>query len=204
MPYLICHFKKLLNFVNLAEGFFPLYQGLNFNSLIYRDFFMKKIYLLILLPLIAVGCAFVSSGPADPRWVDYKSWTMIHSKPITGDHTGFLGGLHQGKNGLRQVYVNDTGLETSLGEAPYQYPLGTVVVKEQYGSQSAFDSGKTPGLTIMVKVAENSANPANNWAWSRGYGKEAKVEDAFCSGCHTIALGNDFVFSNAESLADFR
>ena len=164
---------------------------------------MKKIYFL-LLAIVTTGCAGLGGGEADARWADYKSWKKIHAKPITGDHTKFLGGRHQGTKGIRQVYVNAIGLDASLGEAPYKYPIGTVIVKEQYSSQSAFDAGKKPGTTIMVKVAENSPNPAHNWAWSRGYGKEAKVEDGFCSGCHTIALANDYVFSNATSLADYQ
>lgn len=165
---------------------------------------MKNMYSIVLFSMIVSGCAVLGSGEPDARWADYKSWTKIHAKPITGDHTKFLGGLHQGANGVRQVYVNAIGLETSLGEAPYNYPLGTVIVKEQYSSQAAMESGRTPDTTIMVKVSETAENPAKNWAWSRGYGKEAKIEDGFCSGCHTIAAASDFSFSNATSLADFQ
>ena len=164
---------------------------------------MKKLFSLLAISLIVTGCAVLSGNP-DPRWADYKNWTAINTTPITGDHTGFLGGLHEGAEGVRQVYVNNIGLETALGTAPYKYPVGTVVLKEQYSSQSAFDSGRSPSVTVMVKVSDDAANPTENWAWSRGYGREAKTDDAFCSACHTIAAGNDYVFSNATSLADFR
>ncbi len=159
---------------------------------------------VFLVPLTLSSCAVLGTGNADARWADYKDWTKINNKPITGDHTGFIGNLHEGATGYRQVFVNDAGIDVSSGKAPYQYPIGTVVVKEQYKSLAALESGKKPGLTIMVKVAEGSANPADNWAWSRGYTKAAKVDDAFCSSCHTIAFQNDFVFSNDESLASFR
>ena len=159
---------------------------------------------VLLAPLVLSSCAVLGTSTADARWADYKDWTKINNKPITGDHTGFIGNLHEGATGYRQVFVNDAGLAVSLGTGPYQYPVGTVVVKEQYKNLAALEAGKKPGLTIMVKIAEGSANPADNWAWSRGYGKEAKVEDAFCSSCHTIAFQNDFVFSNSESLASFR
>jgi len=164
---------------------------------------MKKIFSVLLLTAFVSSCALLSGDP-DPRWADYKSWTKMHSKPISGDHTGFLNGLHKAKKGVRVVYVNDIGASTATGSAPYNYPLGTVILKEQYSSQAALDKGKKPGVTVMVKVADDSANPVENWAWSRGYGKKAKVKVNFCSGCHTIAIGSDFAFSNHESLADFQ
>lgn len=166
---------------------------------------MKKIYALLVLSLAATGCALIGGGgDPDPRWADYKSWTTVNNKPITGDHTNFLGGLHEGSKGVRQVYVNSVGEEASLGTAPYSYPVGTVILKEQYSSQSALDSGRNPGITVMVKVSDDAANPAENWAWSRGYGREARTTDGFCSGCHTIAAGSDYAFSNGDTLADFR
>lgn len=165
---------------------------------------MKFIIYVALLSLVLTGCALIGGGEPDIRWADYKSWTKIHAKPITGDHTGFLGGLHQGEHGVRQVYVNDVGLDVSQGGGPYQYPVGTVVLKEQYKNQAAFDSNKSPDVTVMVKVSDDAANPASNWAWSRGYTREAKVEDSFCSSCHTIAFQTDFVFSNRKSLSEFQ
>ena len=141
---------------------------------------------------------------ADSRWADYRNWTQIHSKPITEDHTGLLGNLHVGAKGVRFVYVNDIGLQASEGSAPYSYPVGTVIAKEQYKNMKRYEDGRKPDLTVMVKVSDDAANPAENWAWARGYNKRAKTKDAFCSGCHTVALANDFVFSNAESLKDYR
>lgn len=165
---------------------------------------MKKIYSLLLFSLVATACAIGGGGDPDPRWADYKSWTKVNTTPITGDHSNFLGGMHEGTRGVRQVFVNSTGQAAALGGAPYSYPVGTVILKEQYSSQSALDSGRNPGVTIMVKVSDDAANPAENWAWSRGFGRSARVDDGFCSGCHTIAAASDYSFSNAESLADFR
>jgi len=102
------------------------------------------------------------------------------------------------------VYVNDIGLSVASGSGPYNYPVGTVIAKEQYSSAAAIDEGKKPGLTVMVKVSDNAENPVENWAWSRGYNATAKVDDSFCSACHTIAAGSDYAFSNGTSLKDFQ
>ena len=41
---------------------------------------MKKIYALLVLSLAATGCALIGGGgDPDPRWADYKSWTMAVS-----------------------------------------------------------------------------------------------------------------------------
>ncbi|MDX1474849.1 MAG: cytochrome P460 family protein [Reinekea sp.] len=159
---------------------------------------------LLCAPLLFSGCAVLSTADADPRWADYQQWTKINNQPITGDHTGFIGNLHEGATGFRQIYVNDIGIAASSGNAPYRYPVGTVVVKEQYKTLEQLEQQHKPGLTIMVKVSDTAANPAENWAWSRGYQKEAKTDDLFCAGCHTIALPNDFVFSNQDSLKTFQ
>ena len=155
-------------------------------------------------PVARAARAVLGTGEADARWADYQSWTKINNKPITGDHTGFIGNLHEGSTGYRQVYVNSTGVAVSEGASPYRYPTGTVVVKEQYKNSADLEGGNKPSLTIMVKISDDADNPADNWAWSRGYTKEAKTDDAFCSGCHTLAAQHDFVFSNRESLTDFR
>lgn len=164
---------------------------------------MKKIGGLLLAVSVLSACA-TGGGEADPRWADYKNWTKLNNKPITGDHTGFLGGLHRGEKGARAVYVNDIGAEIAAGSGPYNYPVGTVIAKEQYGSVDALNAGKKPGFTAMVKISDDAENPVENWAWSRGYKSTAKVEDGFCSGCHTIAAGTDFAFSNGTSLKDFQ
>lgn len=164
---------------------------------------MKPIQLFI-NTLILLLIASVSLAADPDSWADYKSWTALNKQPITGDHTGFLGNLHRGAEGVRMVYVNDIGLAASQGSAPYSYPIGTIIVKEQYKNMKRFTDGKKPGHTIMVKVSDDAANPAENWAWSRGLKKKAKTDDAFCSACHTVAAGNDYVFSNAETLADFQ
>ena len=158
--------------------------------------YLKQVSIVVVIAAFITGCA--SFGKADSRWADYKSWTKItEGRVSTGDPTGFIGTVHAGPKGYRDIYVNDIGLATNQGTAPYNYPVGSVVAKEQYKNQSAWEAQKSPDLTIMVKIAESDTPNANNWAFSAGYKDEAAA-NAFCSGCHTIAQQTDFVFTNED------
>lgn len=161
--------------------------------------------LIVTMCLSALSaCSLVGNQAADERWANYQQWAKLNQRPITGDHTGFLGDLHRGREGVREVYVNDIGASTAQqSQGPYDYPVGTIIVKEQYKSMDHWKEREGAALTIMVKVADSTPNSPNDWRWSRGYSSHAK-EDPFCSGCHTIAINKDFAFSNGESLKDFQ
>lgn len=167
-----------------------------------------KVGALTLASITLAGCAYLGLGSPDPRWADYTGWTKANDQPITGDHTHILGNLHQGADGYRDIYVNDIGRDTMLDpEGPYNYPVGTVIVKEQYRSQSAYERGGRPGLTgpgitVMLKVADSNPTQASDWQWSRGYTMTAS-EDDFCSACHMAAYNSDLNFVNGASLPDF-
>lgn len=137
---------------------------------------------------------------ADPRWADYKSWTKITESHVgTGDPTGFLGSVHMGREGYREVYVNDIGRDALLGEPPYNFPAGTVVVKEQFENKADWEADRDAGHTISVKVAASDTVSRDNWIWADSYKGEA-AESNFCAGCHTIAASSDFVFTTGEFL----
>jgi hypothetical protein len=143
------------------------------------------------------GCAAIGlGGEADARWADYKNWTQV-SEPTTGASPG-LGAVHKGPEGYRVVFVNDIGKDTILGDGPYEYPEGTVVVKEQYDNEAAAISGTDAEVTVSLKVASGAG--ADTWNWATSYTATAG-ESAFCSGCHSIPFAKDFVFSNSEYLA---
>ena len=148
------------------------------------------------------GCASLVAPfrDADRRWADYEAWTRVTEEPSTGPSPG-LGAVHRGPEGYRLVYVNDVGRDVMLGDGPYEYPAGTVVVKEQYADEAAWASGEGADVTVSVKVADVAGAGAANWRWADGYKGEAK-ESAFCAGCHSIPFAEDFVFSNARYLEE--
>lgn len=138
---------------------------------------------------------------ADARWADFKTWTKVTElEPSTGNPTGFLGGLHQGDEGYRDVYVNDIAKDVLMGSAPYNYPEGSVIVKEQFANKSDWESGRKPSHTISVKVAASDNLSKDNWIWADSF-KGTAGESAFCSGCHSIAAKDDYVFTHGDFLA---
>ncbi len=151
--------------------------------------------------VIIVACSTVSPYQGgDPRWADFKTWAKVNGDEVgTGDPTGFLGSVHKGRNGYREIYVNQTGYDVNQSRGPYKYPVGTVIVKEQFDDRAAWESKQPTELTIMLKLRDNGNLDASNWGWVSGY--QGKVTNSgFCSGCHTLARDRDFVFINKEFL----
>ena len=159
---------------------------------------IKQIGLIALTGCVVIACAKI--GKIDERWSDYSSWTMItKNRVITGDPTGTLGDVHEGLKGYREVYVNNIGLAVNQGSSPYRYPVGTVLVKEQYKDKAAWEQKKSANLTIMVKVSDIDEEEEDNWRFSTGLNKNA-VKNTFCFDCHAAALNDDIVFTNEDFL----
>ena len=153
--------------------------------------------------LLIASCSTLTAPfkEADARWADYKNWTKVTElKPSTGNPTGFLGGLHQGDEGYRDVYVNDIGEAALLGSAPYNFPAGSVIVKEQFANKADWESGRKPSHTVSVKVTASDSLSKENWIWADSL-KGTAGESAFCSGCHSIAAKDDYVFTHGDFLA---
>jgi hypothetical protein len=153
--------------------------------------------------ILVASCSTLTAPfkEADARWADFKSWTKVTElEPSTGNPTGFLGGVHMGDEGYRDVYVNDIGKETLFGSAPYNFPAGTVIVKEQFANEADWQAGRKAAHTISVKVAASDTLAKNNWIWADSY-KGTAGESAFCSGCHSIAAKDDYMFTHGDFLA---
>lgn len=175
---------------------------------------MKKypfIITIIALCILLGGSSFTTYEVEAPFpakiWKDYKNWYKpAGDAPITGDETRFLGGMHQGKEGYRVVYINPIGEIANKGEAPYEYPIGTIVVKEQYKDKKSYEAGRKPAIKIMVKLKKGVSPNTNDWGFVTGFNKrkihagESK-KAIFCGGCHAGASlkAYDFVFVNATS-----
>ncbi len=157
---------------------------------------IKLIGSVVVISAVITACA--TFGTADVRWAEYRNWTKItEGRPSTGDPTGFVGNVHAGPKGYRDIFVNKIGLATNQGSTPYNYPVGTVLVKEQYKNKAAWEAQGTPDLTIMVKIGASDNPSADNWQFAAGYTGKAD-KNPFCLGCHSIVAKNDFVFTNED------
>ena len=84
-----------------------------------------------------------------------------------------------GAEGYRDVYVNDVGLAMLTSDGPYDFPEGTVIVKEQFKNKADWEAGKRAAHTISLKVADNPGTTSADWNWAAGYKGKAQenIED---------------------------
>ena len=137
---------------------------------------MRKIIITAVLTLLLLGGGITyylyttDHTPISHYWENYQSWYKTSgNKPITGDETRFLGDTHRGETGYRVIYINDIGAAMNKIQGPYDYPEGTVIVKEQYKSLKSYESGRKPQLTIMIKLAEGSSPETGDWGYVSGF-----------------------------------
>jgi hypothetical protein len=174
----------------------------------FKGNFVKKRTFIQLSGVLAVSVLISSCSTltapfkeTDARWADFKNWTKVTElEPSTGNPTGFLGGLHMGDEGYRDVYVNDIGEDALMGSGPYNLPAGTVIVKEQFANKLDWESGRKPAHTISVKATASDNVTKDNWIWADSLSGTAG-ESAFCSGCHSIAAKDDYVFTHGDFIA---
>ena len=153
---------------------------------------------------LLTGCASINPlAKPDPRWADFKTWTKVtEGTEPTGDPSKLLGVVHKGENGYRDVYVNDIAKDALLGDAPNDFPEGSVIVKHQFDNKADWEAGENGDVTVSIKSADDGTRNKDNWTWAAGMKAKAGPSD-FCSGCHTAALSlydSDFVFTTAGFL----
>ncbi|UWQ50791.1 cytochrome P460 family protein [Leisingera caerulea] len=113
----------------------------------------------------------------DPVAAEFRSWQVTSTRPA-------LAGPH-GERFL-QTFANDTAAEQYLkfAEEGVEMPAGSVLAKESFAVK---DGKAVPGpLFIMTKLEEGGAPDAGDWLYAAlmPNGKEMKIQQGFCAGCH--------------------
>jgi len=164
---------------------------------------LKAIVVVGVTSAFITGCASINPfAKADPRWADFKTWTKVTGSDPTGDPSKLLGVVHKGPDGYRDVYVNDIGKDALLGDAPNDFPEGSVIVKHQFDNKADWEAGKNGDVTVSIKSADDGTRNKANWTWAAGLKGKAGPSE-FCASCHTAALSlydSDFVFTTAGFL----
>ncbi len=134
---------------------------------------------------IAFACRKSPAIPEIPE--DYRNWNLAtdtllnYSIPGHEDH-------------FRRMYINPSGERFNIiqknGRAYYEFPEGTVIVKEIYAGLEEPASQELPILlTVMMKASEHPES-RGGWLWlSQNYEtKETHVIDyEYCVDCHANA-----------------
>lgn len=153
---------------------------------------------------VLTGCGLaVYTGLMPAEWQDYQQWYQVTPTATTGDPTGMLDDVHAGNNAYRVIYVNAAGEAVNKGEQPFPYPEGTVLVKETFASESAWQNNRSPALTVMLKQAADTSPATGDWEYVNGAtgllrGAEGTRWGEFCGGCHVRAYATDFNFINSQ------
>jgi hypothetical protein len=161
-----------------------------------------KIMAAASLFLFLTACMSTSDplGPPASAWSNYLEWYKVTPEAETGDPTGFLGGLHDGTRGFRQIYVNSTGEAVNRGSQGFPYPEGTILIKESFGNRAALDARRNPDLTVMIKLAAGQSPETGGWEYVRPDGARGSGNSdlgAFCRDCHLFAAATDYNFINS-------
>ena len=159
---------------------------------------------LLLVSLILSSCMSTSPalGPDASAWQNYLSWYKVTPEATTGDPTGFLGSVHDGRNAYRVIYINQVGEAVNRGTQGFPYPAGTILVKESFNNQAALDARRNPDLTLMIKLQAGQSPQTGDWEYVMGAnGNRRGSGDSglgqFCFQCHVYAAGTDYNFINS-------
>ncbi len=110
-----------------------------------------KIKFIMTVAGLAILSTCMSTSPqlgADAgAWDNYLSWYKVTPEVTTGDPTGFLGSVHAGTRGYRQIYVNATGEAVNRGR--FRLP--------RLSSSCVFPrlSGAAPPLAVLSVIVHS-------------------------------------------------
>jgi hypothetical protein len=151
----------------------------------FRTLFLPLLALVLLAAFgLLAGCA--ERAPAVYATPDYHGWkrttNVVLDYPIPG---------HQDR--FRIPRMNDLGFSarpaSENGKLRWDFPVGTVIVKEVYASMKPAPGALPIQLTIMVKKPTDP-HSQGGWLWlTRDLpdGKEAVFMGNFCITCHANA-----------------
>lgn len=126
--------------------------------------------------LALTGCPSDDEGPPPDFPADYEStYVEVRNCRGSGDHD------------LNQIRI----LADPAALAPYQnrtdpFPVGSIVLKEEYEFGDMTCSGPIKQWTVMRKLEPGSADDTLGWAWQRVDADRRVLDEdePRCIGCH--------------------
>lgn len=150
---------------------------------------IKAYHLMFGIPVLAI-MVFVACQQKEPSQLtpdDYRSWNKttdtVFNYPVPGH-----------ENHFRVIYINDIGNSVQPtqknGRRIYDYPKGTIIVKEIYQGLEQSKNGEEPiQLAVMIKDSEHPKSRAG-WLWiavTYATKEERIIDYEFCVDCHANA-----------------
>lgn len=144
--------------------------------------------IMLAVAAVLAAASFAASlsacSPAAPKGrvpADWNSWRKPVDKVLNYTIPG-----HGDK--ARVIYVNPAGWDYAGKAAAgrFEFPVGTVVVKEIYASGSPAPGEKPTTLDVMIK-APDDPDARGGWVWvvkDLASGKETVMTTTFCQSCH--------------------
>ncbi len=145
------------------------------------------------------GCAKPEETYAPPEYTSWaKTTQVVLDYPIPGH-----------ENRFRLPRMNALGFtavpKQSGGKLVWDFPAGTVIVKEVYANTKPAPAEKPIQLTIMVKRPQDPRS-RGGWLWltkSLPGGKETVFTGNFCITCHASA-NESHPYGDGNPKEDFR
>lgn len=140
---------------------------------------------LLALALLLLGGCERSEEPELLVTTDHEEWTRTTTTPLTFPVPGH-------GSGERRIYINPVGetVEPPVSsEEPWEYPEGTIILKEIYPSPDPPEDAPPDSLTIMVKQPDHPMS-RGGWVWlvkEPGSDEERVFAEQFCVTCHANA-----------------
>ena len=134
-----------------------------------------------------LACVDVSINRLD---IEYKTWETTTDIALVETIPGH-------SSGRRKIYINKIGTEVTvpLGNASrsggegWDYPSGTIIVKEVYSVVDP-EPGDEPGLLLGMIKEPDSAAARGGWIWVLRVvetGEERLFDNEYCVTCHSDA-----------------
>jgi hypothetical protein len=146
---------------------------------------MKKILIITGIVFSIFSCKTEVDDTEFKLDKNYRNWKKPVSEVLTNTVPG-----HGDR--ARVIYANDKAYQVTKekmqdGRLRYDYPDGTVIIKEIYASVDDVNKA-SPQLTIMVK-RRTSEKAANGWLYyvQPPNGEVMLVGNKLCTGCHDAA-----------------
>ena len=146
------------------------------------------IFLSVFLLCVLVSCGQRSEKKLEiPSPEEYRSWMSPTDAPLNYPVPGH-------RDNCRIIYINPIGESVKIseqnGRASYEYPEGTIIIKEIYKGLEEPEEGEEPiELTIMIKAPKH-LQARQGWIWIvKGFAAESPsvVRRNFCADCHANA-----------------